>query len=268
MSAANNLVSTFQGQFAVRPLQPSIGAEIRGVDLRQPISDAIRDEIKLTLLKYKVVFFRDQELTADEHATFAARFGRLYTHPNTTRDDKIRADPQDRCVGLRQVRAGERDPTSADAGYHTDTSWRLVPTWGAVLRAKNLPPVGGDTIWVDAGAAYEGLPEEVKKRLEGLHVTHDFRPALNRVGLDYPIVAHPVVRNAPGDGGEDPLGQLHPADPHHWSLYRREPGAPAYRPHAVPEAWKYQVSRFLVAASFRCVLGTTGRRLVHYAVRN
>ena len=58
----------------------------------------------------------------------------------------------------------------------------------------HLPQVGGDTIWVDAGAAYDGLPEDFKKRLENLHVTHDFRQALNRVGLDYPIVAHPVVR--------------------------------------------------------------------------
>jgi len=86
----------------------------------------------------------------------------------------------------RRVKAGD--------GYHTDTSWRLVPTWGAVLRAVNLPPVGGDTVWVDANLAYEGLPPEVKERLEGLHVTHDFREALLAGGNDYPVVAHPVVR--------------------------------------------------------------------------
>jgi len=63
-----------------------------------------------------------------------------------------------------------------------------------VLRAVHLPPVGGDTIWVDAGAAYDGLPEDVRTRLDGLHVTHDFRAALKRSGLEYPIVAHPIVR--------------------------------------------------------------------------
>ena len=78
--------------------------------------------------------------------------------------------------------------------YHSDTSWRLVPTWGAVLRAVNLPDVGGDTIWVDAGLAYDRLPDDVKERLEGLHVTHDYRDALAAAGQDYPIVAHPIVR--------------------------------------------------------------------------
>jgi len=69
-----------------------------------------------------------------------------------------------------------------------------VPTWGAVLRALHLPEVGGDTIWVDAGAAYDGLSDQVKARLADLHVTHDFRSALQRVGYDYPIVAHPIVK--------------------------------------------------------------------------
>ncbi|WP_235490052.1 TauD/TfdA family dioxygenase, partial [Frankia sp. AvcI1] len=78
--------------------------------------------------------------------------------------------------------------------YHTDTSWRLVPTWGAVLRAVQLPEVGGDTIWVDAALAYQGLSDEVKERLDGRHVTHDFRAALHASGHDYPVVAHPVIR--------------------------------------------------------------------------
>jgi alpha-ketoglutarate-dependent taurine dioxygenase len=182
-----------EAELRIHPLEPTIGAEISGIDLRQPISDAVRDEIKRTLLEYKVVFFRDQELTTDQHAAFAARFGKLYVHPNTTRDEKI--------ANIHKIKAEDfakydrvKDPTTVEAGYHTDTSWRLVPTWGAVLRAVNLPAVGGDTIWVDAGAAYDALSDAVKTRLEGLHVTHDFRPALNRVGYDYPIVAHPVVK--------------------------------------------------------------------------
>jgi alpha-ketoglutarate-dependent taurine dioxygenase len=199
MSAAANLhvsplsSASSAGHLHVRPLEPTIGAEIGGVDITQPISDAVRDEIKATLLKFKVVFFRDQHLTPDQHAAFAGRFGKLYTHPNTTRDEKI---AQIHKIAAADFKKYERvnDPTTIEAGYHTDTSWRLVPTWGAVLRAVHLPDVGGDTIWVDAAAAYEGLPEDVKTRLADRHVTHDFRPALNRVGLDYPIVAHPVVR--------------------------------------------------------------------------
>jgi taurine dioxygenase len=182
-----------EAELVIRPLEPTIGAEISGINLSQPISDAVRDEIKRTLLEYKVVFFRDQQLTTDQHAAFAARFGKLYVHPNTKRDEKI--------ANIHKISASDfasyervKDPTTVEAGYHTDTSWRLVPTWGAVLRAVNLPEVGGDTIWVDAGAAYEGLSEDVKQRLANLHVTHDFRSALQRVGHDYPIVAHPVVK--------------------------------------------------------------------------
>ncbi len=70
----------------------------------------------------------------------------------------------------------------------------MVPAWGAILRPVNLPEVGGDTVWVDANLAYEGLPDSVKQRLDGKHVTHDYRKALLREGHDYPIVAHKVVR--------------------------------------------------------------------------
>jgi len=182
-----------EAPIGVRPLEPTIGAEISGVDISQPISDQVRDAIKTAILQYKVVFFRDQPLTTDQHAAFAARFGKLYVHPNTKRDEKI--------ANIHKISAEDfakydrvKDPTTVEAGYHTDTSWRLEPTWGAVLRDINLPEVGGDTVWVDAGAAYDGLSEELKQRLEGLHVTHDFRSALQRVGYDYPIVAHPIVR--------------------------------------------------------------------------
>jgi taurine dioxygenase len=193
MSAAQEQTRTAQGHIGIKPLQPAIGAEISGVDLRQPLSDSARDEIKRAILKYKVVFFRDQDITTEQHAAFAERFGKLYTHPNTTRDSKIASIHKISAVDFAKY---ERvaDPTTINAGFHTDTSWRLVPTWGAVLRAVNLPEVGGDTVWVDGGAAYQHLPEGLKKRLEGLHVTHDFRDALTRQGLDYPIVAHPIVK--------------------------------------------------------------------------
>ena len=66
----------------VRPLQPTIGAEISGVDLRYPLSEATRDEIRTAILDYKVVFFRDQDLDRDQHAAFARQFGPLYSgHP-------------------------------------------------------------------------------------------------------------------------------------------------------------------------------------------
>lgn len=182
-----------QADLIIRRLQPTIGAEIEGVDLSRPISDATRDAIKAAILKHKVVFFRDQTLSDEQQAAFAGRFGPLYTHPSTKRHDNIAQLHRIAAVDFAEVDRTP-DPTSVESGYHTDTSWRLVPAWGAVLRAVTLPEVGGDTIWVDAHLAYEGLPAELKERLEGLHVTHDFRKALTKVGHDYPIVAHPIVR--------------------------------------------------------------------------
>jgi hypothetical protein len=71
----------------VRPLQPTIGAEIEGVDLAQPLSTAARDEIKAAILRYKVVFFRDQDVDRDQHAAFAQQFGPLYVHPSVNKPD-------------------------------------------------------------------------------------------------------------------------------------------------------------------------------------
>jgi alpha-ketoglutarate-dependent taurine dioxygenase len=192
-ATAQSLEPVVSEQIGIRPLQPTIGAEIEGVDLSRPISTAQRDAIKAAILKYKVVFFRDQPLDNDQHAAFARNFGPLYTHPSTKHDPKITQIHKISAIDQTEYEKRRGDLKDGD-GYHTDTSWRLVPTWGAVLRAVTLPEVGGDTIWVDANLAYEGLSSALKERLEGLHVTHDFRAALRAGGNDYPVVAHPVVR--------------------------------------------------------------------------
>ncbi|HKY81674.1 MAG TPA: TauD/TfdA family dioxygenase [Sphingobium sp.] len=193
-ATANPLHDNDLSAIDVRPLQPTIGAEIHGIDIATPLTPAQRDAIRAAVLKYKVLFFRDQQLDNDSHAAFAREFGPLYTHPSTTHDPKI--TPIHNIAARDNARYEKRQAGQIKAGdaYHSDTSWRLVPTWGAVLRAVDLPPVGGDTVWVDAHLAYQGLSDELKARLEGLHVTHDFRAALNADGHDYPIVAHPVVR--------------------------------------------------------------------------
>jgi len=253
----------------IRPLQPTIGAEIHGLDLNQPLSDAQREALRAAVVRHKVVFFRDQQLTPESQAAFAAQFGPLYTHPTTSKSveaanalapiHKIAAVENaryDKLAKARRIKPGE--------AYHSDTSWRLVPTWGAVLAAVDLPPVGGDTVWVDAHLAYEGLPEEIKQRLEGLHVTHDFRAALHAVGHDYPIVAHPVVR-IHRETGEKIL----------WVNFTQNPqilGLSLEESEELLEAVLLQYKRpeFQVRFSWKpgSVAFWDNRGAVHYAVRN
>ena len=263
-ATAEVLDQAIEQEIDIRPLQPTIGAEIAGVDLSRPLSPAQRDAIRAAILKHKVVFFRDQQLDNDQHAAFARQFGPLYVHPSTRRDEKIapihRIAAADNAVYEKRAR---RDVKAGDA-YHTDTSWRLVPTWGAVLRAVNLPPVGGDTIWVDANLAYEGLPEDIKQRLEGLHVTHDFRDALLHSGHDYPIVAHPVVRTH-RETGQKIL----------WVNYTQKPqilGVELAESQELLDAVLRQYKRpeFQVRFSWRpgSVAFWDNRSAVHYAVKN
>jgi alpha-ketoglutarate-dependent sulfate ester dioxygenase len=184
---------------AITPLHPTIGAEISGIDLREPIDDATRDRIKAAVLQYKVVFFRDQPITRRQHLDLAKRFGRIYTPPYQAHQlidvdgesgvHLITHDPDQRAKY-----EAERRPGIIYDAYHSDTNWRIVPSWGAILHAIDVPEVGGDTIWVDAGKAYRDLPDAWKQRLEGLHAVVDFRASLQRAGHDYPLVAHPVVR--------------------------------------------------------------------------
>jgi alpha-ketoglutarate-dependent sulfate ester dioxygenase len=249
----------------VRPLQPTIGAEISGVDLREPLGDAARDEIKAAILRYKVVFFRDQFM--DQHAAFARRFGPLYTHPSTTKSSAGKSPAIHDITAPDELKYRQylaRQEADGWDPYHSDTSWRLVPTWGAVLRAVNLPDVGGDTIWVDAGLAYDRLPDEVKARLDGLHVTHDYRDALAGAGHDYPVVAHPVVRTHRETGRKILFVNF---TEHPWivGLDRAESRELLSIVHD-----QYRKPEFQVRFSWRpgSVAFWDNRAAVHYAVRN
>src|ERR1700722_18269566 len=255
------------GTLTIRPLQPTIGAEISGVDLSRPLSAQERDQIKAAILEYKVVFFRDQNLDQDQHAAFARQFGPLYTHPSTTK-----AAP-DKAAAIHKIAATDskklekllaKQQAEGWDPYHSDTSWRLVPTWGAVLRAVNLPDVGGDTGWVDAGLASDRAPADVRERLEGLHVTHDFRDALAGAGHDYPIVAHPIVRTHRETGRKILFVNF---TEHPWvvGLDRDESRALLSVVHA-----QYRKPDFQGRFSWRPGAGRCSgtRPRVHYAVRN
>lgn len=189
-------------KFEVSPLTPRIGAEIQGIDLGQELADETIAEIRQALLTYKVVFFRDQDITEDQHIAFARRFGDLEIHPVTPEDQ-----PNSEIFHIRPVKldvGGRR--TGADV-WHSDVTWREKPSLGSILRGRIIPEVGGDTMFADMVAAYEGLSPAMKEWVETLTAVHDggiFATLQGKPASDFhkefPPQEHPVVRTHPETG--------------------------------------------------------------------
>lgn len=188
----------------VKPLSPTIGAEIFGVDLRRPLDAATLGDIRAALLEWKVLFFRDQDITTEQHLAFARHFGPLEIHPFAPEKP-----------GYPEVLAitHDRERPGKENTWHSDVTWRLQPSLGSILRSLEIPEVGGDTLFADMYAAYEGLSDEVKAKIEGKTAIHDFayfRTRLRKRGKSeaeieeynkkYPPAEHPVVRTHPETG--------------------------------------------------------------------
>ena len=183
----------------VRPCNATIGAEITGVQLAA-VNDQIFCEIEQAFLDYKVLFFRGQQLDTASHLAFARRFGELEEHPF------LPASGAD--AALVRFEKSE-EVTGVENQWHTDVSWRERPALGSLLRAIEVPPYGGDTLFADMQAAYEGLPAKLRERVDGLEAVHDFGFSFG-LALDeetkkqrqqeFPPVAHPLVRTHPVTG--------------------------------------------------------------------
>ena len=152
-------------QFDVKRLGATIGAVVDGVDLTAPLPAEVVAELRQALLDYKVLFFRDQPLTPAQHVAFARQFGELEVHPFFPGNDE---EPE----LVRFAKSAEVG--GYENGWHSDVSWRERPSLGAVLHAVDVPPTGGDTLFADMCAAWEGLDEELKARVEDLSALHDF----------------------------------------------------------------------------------------------
>lgn len=186
-------------RFELTPLGPLIGAEIRGVDLSLPVPAEVRREIHRALLEWKVVFFRDQSITSAQQRAFAAHWGELETNPLLASGDSDQVVRFDKTTG---------SPTYENV-WHVDVTFRERPAMGAVLQLREVPPVGGETMWSDMAAAYDNLPAELAARLDGLTAVHDFVPGFERFtdpaklaafADRFPPVEHPVVRVHPETG--------------------------------------------------------------------
>ena len=187
----------------VEPLTCAIGAELSNVNLGVASRDpALVAEIRALLLKHRVLFFRDQDITRAEHIAFARHFGELEDHPVAG------SDPEN--PGLVRIYKSPESPNDRyENSWHTDATWREKPPFGCVLRCVECPPVGGDTMWANMALAYERLPEQVKQQIAGLRARHSIEasfgaamPAEKRLALhaQFPDAEHPVVRTHPETG--------------------------------------------------------------------
>lgn len=187
--------------FSIAPLTPTIGAEIGDIDLSQTFDAATLTALRSALLDWKVLFFRDQNITTEQHLAFAGAFGTLEVHPFAPHKP-----------GYPQVLAITHGPDNRgkENTWHSDVTWRREPSLGSVLRALEVPAVGGDTLFADMYAAYDGLSDTVKAKIDDAVAVHDFthfRVGMRKRGVGedaiaafnakYPPAHHPVVRTHP-----------------------------------------------------------------------
>ena len=185
---------------AVEKLTPTIGAEIGNVDLSQPLSAEQFDEVSRALAENLVIFFRDQNLTAEQHIAFGRRFGELHLQPAAPHVEGL---PE-----LMIIRADANSKRANGEDWHTDVSCDEEPPMGSILRITDCPAEGGDTLFASMYAAYDALSERMKSYLDGLRAVHDgenvYRGAYENFGIkdkaSYPRAEHPVVRTHPVTG--------------------------------------------------------------------
>ena len=155
------------GCFEITTLTPHIGAEIRGLDLRAPLSGEQEKALRRAFHDWMVLVFPDQKLDPEHHKALAARFGELHVHPQL-RGAKI-THPE-----ILPVVTNEKSPFTPGDGWHTDVSCDEIPPLGSMLYVRETPACGGgDTLFADMYLAYELLSEPMKRFLDGLTAIHD-----------------------------------------------------------------------------------------------
>ena len=191
---------------SVKPLTPSIGAVIEGINLNEPLPANQQHELQAALLTHQVIFFRKQALTPASQKALAAQFGNLHIHPIFPHIDSI---PE--IIVLDNRQSDLRD----NAIWHTDVTFKQSPPLGCILSAKQVPAVGGDTLWASSHAAYERLSPALQQFLANLTATHDFIKSFplahfgqgaaayqqwETAKRNNPPVSHPVIRTHPITG--------------------------------------------------------------------
>jgi taurine dioxygenase len=197
-------IESAQPALQTRPLSPALGAEIIGVDLRQPMDDRLAAQVLDAWHRNLVVLLRDQHLTEDDQVRFAETFGPpavIHTkqfaqrHPSVMLISNIREDGKP----IGALPDGEMH-------FHSDQCYQERPAMASMLYAIEVPSVGGNTLFANAYAAYETLPEDIKRRIDGHRAlnAYDYDTAATKRGTKVadgvPTYVHPVVRTHPATG--------------------------------------------------------------------
>jgi taurine dioxygenase len=190
----------------VSRLTPALGAIVEGVKLSEELPQESVDRLGKLLVEHQILFFRGQPITPQQQCRFAAYFGELHIHP-------IYPLLPDLPEILVLDTHGDFLPDNDN--WHTDVTFTQTPPLAGILAAKQLPSVGGDTLWSSNLAAYEALSEPMKKFLEGLTAEHSvvksspagrwgadpaFKERYDRAVAKHPPVTHPVIRTHPVSG--------------------------------------------------------------------
>lgn len=190
--------------FQINKLTPNIGAEIVGINIFDNLMTTVCDKIYETLIENKVIFFRNQQLTNDQHINLAKSFGDIEPpHPVYPHVDEY---PE-----IVVLENDEKKPPDTDV-WHTDLTFKPNPPFASILYSKIIPTSGGDTLWSCLSSIYDALPSEIKKYLKTLKAVHDMGDFRNTYTNNEPIGAahklneghkkfgssiHPIVKTHP-----------------------------------------------------------------------
>jgi taurine dioxygenase len=190
--------------FQVERLGVKLGAEIKGLDLKEPMPPQTFTALEAALIEHKVIVLRDQHLTTAQHVAMSRAFGELEVHPMR---------PQGEFPEILVLDNHKDNPVLSTDVWHSDTTFRKNPTKYTILRCQIMPKLGGDTLWADMEAACEGLSDTFKKMIDGLRAVHDFqnfrvlfknteedRARLRKMEELFPNPSHPVLRTHPVTG--------------------------------------------------------------------
>ena len=199
----------------VKPLHPIFAAEILGADLTQPPTPELVRTVEDAMAQYAVAVVRDANVSDEDHIRFSRAFGPLELPPSFGRPANVKrrmrpemfdASNLDENGEIIPYQSERRKLAKGAERFHTDSSFHTLPTKWSLLRGCTVPPVGGDTHFIDARAVYDDLPQATKDKIETLVGVHDFWLGRERAGLTgvtdaqratMPPVSHPLVRTLP-----------------------------------------------------------------------